>query len=55
MSEDRLYEIKDGVGIIPRDAEVIHPGAFKDCKELKSVIIPEGIRGIGDEAFYSCI
>ena len=54
MSEDRLYEIKDGVGIIPRDAEVIHPGAFKDCKELKSVIIPEGIRGIGDEAFMGC-
>ena len=53
-TSNSVYEIKDGVGIIPRDADVIQPGAFKDCKELKSVIIPEGIRGIGDEAFMGC-
>lgn len=32
----------------------IRKGAFKDCKELKSVFIPQSIEVIGDEAFMNC-
>lgn len=28
--------------------------AFADCINLKSIIIPEGLRSIGDSAFYNC-
>lgn len=33
----------------------IQKGAFKECKELKSVFIPQSIEVIGDEAFRNCI
>jgi hypothetical protein len=32
----------------------IAPGAFRDCKVLKSVLLCEGIEGIGDYAFAGC-
>lgn len=32
----------------------IGASAFKQCKELKSVVIPDGVTVIGDDAFKSC-
>ena len=42
--------------IIPSDGsvEIIGSYAFRSCKELSSLIIPEGIKAIGYGAFESC-
>ena len=48
------YEIKDGVGIIPEGTTYIEAGAFKNCKELVSVVIPDSVKKIGANAFYGC-
>ena len=48
------YEVKDGVGIIPEWATEIEDGAFKYCKELKSISIPPTVTEIGDCAFSGC-
>ncbi|NLY72264.1 MAG: leucine-rich repeat domain-containing protein [Tissierellia bacterium] len=34
--------------------EAIYDEAFKDCKNLKEIIIPDGLRYIGKEAFAGC-
>ena len=49
------YEIKDGVGIIPEGVKEIASFAFKDCKDLTSVVIPEWVTKIGSSAFSGCI
>lgn len=45
--------------VIPRTIDglpvtMIGEEAFKDCKNIKSVIIPEGVTEIGADAFYGC-
>ena len=45
-----IYEVKNGEGIIPEGTTVIERGAFKDCEDLKSLIIPEGVTSIRDGA-----
>lgn len=34
------YEIKDGVGIIPEGTTKVETGAFEECSDLKSIVIP---------------
>ena len=45
------FEVKDGVGIIPEGTTIISVAAFKDCKELTSVGIPDSVQEIGALAF----
>ena len=40
---------------IPDYVVNIANGAFKNCSELKNIVIPESVKVIGDEAFYWCI
>ena len=48
---------KNGVGKIVFDKPITEIGSkvFKECKTLKSIIIPEGVERIGKAAFYNCI
>ena len=53
------FEIKDGVGIIPKGLTEIPDSAFSsqewlDSNELKSVMIPDTVTRIGDCAFFGC-
>ena len=53
------FEIKNGVGIIPRGITEIPDSAFSsqewlDSNELKSVMIPDSVTRIGDCAFFGC-
>jgi hypothetical protein len=32
----------------------IHNNAYKDCRNLKEVIIPKSVTSIGSHAFYGC-
>ena len=41
------YSIKEGVRIICNNA-------FCLCKSLHSIVIPDGVTSIGDEAFFFC-
>ena len=40
--------------VIPNYVVTIEAGAFKNCRNLKSVIIPSTVKSIGEEAFYWC-
>lgn len=48
------YEIKDGIGIIPKGTTEIEEDAFKDCEELKAIVIPDSVDSIGKSAFSGC-
>ena len=48
------FQIKNGVAIIPEGTTEIPNRAFRDCKELTTVVIPEGVTSIGESAFYQC-
>ena len=45
------FEIKYGVGIIPEGTTEIGEDTFYNCSSLESVIIPESVKKIGNEAF----
>ena len=49
-----IYEIKDGVGIIPEGTTVIEEGAFEEAEELTSVVIPNSVTKIDVGAFSGC-
>ena len=49
------YEIKDGVGIIPKSVTKIGSDVFRGCTALTSVVIPESVTYIGHDAFNGCI
>lgn len=44
----------DGIVVIKDGAVSIDNEAFKDCKELKKIILPEGLQIINDNAFLNC-
>ena len=46
-----IYNVIDGVGIIPSSVTAIGENAFKGCTSLTSVVIPEGVTVIGGSAF----
>ena len=48
------YEVKDGVGIVPKRRKVIIESAFEDNKDLVSITVPSYITEIGDFAFSGC-
>ena len=48
------FEIKDGVAIIPKGTIEIPNDAFRNCKELTTVVIPDSVTSIGENAFYGC-
>ena len=45
------YKIKDGVGIIPEGTTVIEIEAFRYCTGLTSIVIPDSVTKIGEDAF----
>ena len=48
------YEIVDGVCKIPQGTIVIKSGAFKDCKELRELVLPRSLRNIEYDALLGC-
>jgi len=40
--------------IAGKNIVAINKGAFRDCKDLKSIFIPKSVTSIGDEAFSRC-
>lgn len=48
------YEIENGIGYIPNSETIISKGAFKNCEELTSIILPGAVWEIGEEAFMGC-
>ena len=49
------YKIIDGIGIIPADTTVIKDGAFENCTELTSIVIPDFVTEVEDCAFRGCV
>lgn len=48
------YEVKNGVGIIPEGTKILESYAFKNCEELKSIVIPGTVEVIEHRAFSGC-
>ena len=40
--------------VVPSDVVEIAAGAFKKCKDIKTVSLPDGVGGFGAETFYEC-
>ena len=49
-----VYEIKDGVAIIPEGTTEIAERTFYGESELTSIVIPDSVTQIGGSAFYRC-
>lgn len=41
--------------MVGQNVKRIRPGAFRECSEIKEVIIPDKVQVIGELAFYDCI
>ncbi len=41
--------------LIHDDTEIIVGSAFSDCTALTEIILPKGLKHIGDKAFYGCV
>ncbi|MBQ8337237.1 MAG: leucine-rich repeat domain-containing protein [Bacteroidaceae bacterium] len=48
------YTDEIGTIIINGELTYINDSAFKDCKNLKSITIPNNVKEIGNSAFYGC-
>ena len=43
-----------GAYTVPEDVQEIHAFAFNNCKQLTSVVLPNGLKRIEDGAFWGC-
>ncbi len=48
------FDANGGEGKLPGDITAIAGEAFKDCKRLTSVVIPDSVTSIEDYAFFGC-
>lgn len=54
MLDSYRQYIEGDQAILPRDISIIDDYAFKDCTEITSVKIPDGVKRIGSHAFEGC-
>lgn len=55
IGERMFYEcVRLNEVVLPTVAKYIGKSAFESCRALKSVTIPENVKGIGEFAFYYC-
>lgn len=40
--------------VVPSNVTKINAGAFKECKTIKTVSLPDGVGGFGTQTFYNC-
>ncbi|MDR1626530.1 MAG: leucine-rich repeat domain-containing protein, partial [Spirochaetia bacterium] len=45
---------KAGACVIPEGVRAIKNGAFRDCRKLTSIVFPQSLSSIGEEAFINC-
>ena len=49
-----VYNTKIEWAKIPDGVTAIESNAFEDCKNLKSIVIPDSVKTIGRAAFWNC-
>ena len=49
-----LYEIKNGVGIIPDGTKVVRTDVFRGRTDLTSVVLPASVKQIAAGVFLGC-
>ena len=49
-----LYEIKNGVGIIPDGTKVVRTDVFRERTDLTSVVLPASVKQIAAGVFLGC-
>ena len=50
----RVEPIDSASYTIHKDTKVIYGGVFASCETLTNIVVPDGVKGIGDSAFSRC-